>query len=42
MVKENHEPSLRQMNMFRDLEKLLTAKYEVTKNNAGKTGGNWK
>lgn len=32
MVKENHEPSLRQMNMFKDLQKLLAVKSEVMKN----------
>lgn len=36
MIKENHEPSLRQMNMFNDLKKLLQLKLQVAKNEEGK------
>ena len=32
LVKENHQPSLNQMNMFRDLQKLLKVKIEQTQN----------
>ena len=30
------------MSMFKDLQKILAVKAEVMKNQAGKTGGNWK
>ncbi|KAL4499945.1 hypothetical protein ABPG72_015294 [Tetrahymena utriculariae] len=41
LVKENHEPSIRQQQMFADLKKFLTLKLQVSRkqNNAGKGAG---
>ena len=32
VIKENHEPSLRQMNMFNNLKKLMSVKIQLAQN----------
>lgn len=32
VIKENHEPSLKQMNMFNNLKKLMSVKIQLAQN----------